>query len=133
MNLTDEKLESLLTTQRWIEPSAEFTANVMHHVALERARQSAPRRAETRRAAWTDRLLTATPIAATIGVLGYHSRTLGTLALEYLRDAGMWLNATTGVSLFATYPLAILGLVAPLMAGAVASCALSGRCRLTSA
>ncbi len=132
MNLTDEKLESLLTTQRWIEPSPDFTANVMHHVAMERARQTSPR-VETRRAAWTDRLLTATPIAAVVGVLGYHSRTLGTLALEYLKDAGLWLNATTGWSVFATNPMVILGLVAPLMAGAVASCALSGRCRLTSA
>lgn len=133
MNLTDEQLDSLLATQPWIEPSRHFTANVMHRVAIEQARQAAPRRVETRRAAWTNRLLTATPIVATVGVLGYHSRTLGMLALEGLKDAGLWLNATTGVSLFATYPIAILGLVAPLMAGAVASCALSERCRLTSA
>jgi hypothetical protein len=132
MRLTDEQLDSMLSSQRWIEPSADFTHNVMQRISVERAMQAAPA-IETRRARWTERLLTATPIAATFGVLGYHSRTLGTFALEYLRDIGMWLNATTGLSLFGSYPVLILGVVAPLMAGAVASCALSGRCKLTSA
>jgi len=122
------QIDSLLTTQVRIEPGPEFTNLVMHRVTM----LSSPC-VETRRARWTDRVLTATPFAAAVGVLGYHARTLGGLALEYLKDAGMWLNATTGWSVFATYPVVILGLIAPLMAGAVASCALSGRCKLTSA
>jgi hypothetical protein len=132
MNLSEEQLESLLTTQNWIEPSANFTQLVMHRVSLEPVLQAAPA-VESRRAKWADRVLTATPFAAVAGVLGYHSRTLGTLAINYLNDAGVWLNTTTGWAIFGSYPVMIFGIVAPLMAGAVASCALSGRCRLTSA
>ena len=138
MKLTDEQLESMLRAQAWIEPGADFTQNVMQRVALERALQSerampsGPALRVARRARWTERMLTATPIAAVVGVMGYHGRTIGAVGMAYLKDIGMWLEGTTGVAAFANYPVLILGVVAPILAGAVASCALSGRCRLTS-
>ena len=130
MNITDEKIEEMLRGQRWIEPGANFTVKVMNRVAEERVMQSVPRPA-ARRTRWYERALMPIPAIVILILAIQHARFIGDFAMDRLRDAGFWLGSMTGFPLFAAYPILILGIVAPIFAGAVASCAMSSHCRIT--
>jgi hypothetical protein len=132
MDITDEKIEEMLRSQKWIEPGADFTVKVMNRVAEERVMQQIPVPA-TRRTRWYERALMPIPAVVTLVLLIQHAQFVGNFALDRMRDVGIWLGSTTGFPLFAAYPILILGILAPIFAGAVASCAMSSHCRITRA
>ncbi len=132
MNITEEKIEELLGHQAWIEPGPEFTMRVMDRVSVERAKQHAPVM-ETRRAHWQDRALMALPVVVILVLLTPYMHYVGDFAMDRLREAAFWLGSTTKFPLFAAYPILLLAIVAPIFAGAVSACAISGRCRITRA
>lgn len=134
MKITDERLEELLRGQKWIEPSADFTLNVMNRVAMERAMQAERVMQPVRKSAvrkWYERGLMLIPLVLVFGLAAQHAPFVGAFAMDRLREVAFWLGSTTGFPLFAAYPILIVGILAPIFAGAVASCAMSSHCRIT--
>jgi hypothetical protein len=130
MDVTDEKIEEMLRSQKWVEPGADFTVNVMNRVAEERVMQRVAIPA-AKRTRWYERALMPIPAIGLLILTLQHARFIGDFAMDRLRDATIWLGFNTGFPLFAAYPILILGIVAPILAGAVASCAMSSHCRIT--
>ncbi len=130
MKITDEKIEELLRGQVWMEPGSEFTLRVLDRVTEESVKQRAPVM-ETRRARWQDRALMAVPAVVIFLLLTPYLHFVGDFAMDRLREVAFWLGSTTKFPLFAAYPILLLAIVAPIFAGAVSACALSGRCRIS--
>ena len=122
-----QQLDTMLRAQPWINPSPHFTQRVLSRIP---AARPATRRAPER-APWLERALLGFAAVIFLGILTPHVRLVGEALMSVLRDIGFWLGTNTGMAVFAVYPILLLVIFPPIVAGAVASCALSGRCRMT--
>ncbi|HEY3294711.1 MAG TPA: hypothetical protein VGL38_04700 [bacterium] len=121
-----QRLDSALRGQPWLVPSPHFTRDILLRI------EPAPSVAVSAwPVAWERAKLVLSAAALVIMVL-FYGRTILLWSNDLLSGAGTWVQSLTGFSLFALHPVLILGLIAPLLAGGLATCVLTGRCRLSS-
>lgn len=123
---TSMMLESALQQQTWIRPKPDFVRLVVKQAIRELPPQIS---------AWDqnwDRIRTGLSIL-TLGLILVIARNpITDWSLALLGDAGIWLGSLTGITFFALHPLSVLVVVAPAVAGGLAGCVFSGRCKFTS-
>ncbi len=88
--------------------------------------------AETVRIPVWERIRTVLSLAALLPLLILYGRSALQWTMMQLQTTGNWLDSLTGYTLFGLHPIIVLALFAPLLAGGLATCVLSGRCRLSS-
>jgi hypothetical protein len=119
-------LEAALKKQPWLSPSPKFVRTVLKHALAD-----VPPAVTGWQQAWE--WLTAGLSWATLALILVLARQpLANWGMTALGDTGAWVGSLTGLTIFALHPLLVLGLVAPIVAGGVAGCALSGRFRWSS-
>lgn len=119
-------LETELRNQPWIEPSPRFSRNV-----VKKALAEVPPRVNYWDHAW-ERVRVGLSLSALAMILIIARHPIADWSMQVLGDAGVWLGSVTGLTIFALHPIIILGIIAPVVAGGLAGCILSGRCRFTS-
>jgi hypothetical protein len=116
-------VEAVLRQQPWLSPSPKFA-----HATLKRAAAELPPAVTAWQQTWEGiRAGLSVGTLALILILAHHPLT--DWGMSALGGAGTWLGSLTGLTIFALHPVAVLGLLAPVVAGGVAGCVLSGRCR----
>jgi hypothetical protein len=119
-----ERLESLLRGQSWLEPSPNFTPQLLSKISV----ATVPRKTFWLR--YWEPVATWVPAAAVILMLVLHGSSLASWTFNLLSLAGIRLDGWTGLTVFALHPAILIGLMAPVLAGGLATCVLTGRCRL---
>jgi len=119
-------MEAALRQQPWLSPSRNFAHAVVKHAAAE-----LPPAVTTWDQAW-ERIRAGLSVCALALILIFARHPLADWGMAALGGAGTWVGNLTGLTIFALHPMAVLALVAPVVAGGVAGCVLSGRCRLSS-
>ena len=119
-------LEAGLRQQPWLEPSPKFARNV-----VKRAMAEMPPQVNAWEQSW-ERVRIGLSLCTFALVLIFARHPISDWSMQVLGDAGYWLGNITGLTVFALHPMIVLGIVAPVVAGGLAGCFLSGRCRFTS-
>jgi hypothetical protein len=126
----EQDLEREFRSQPWLEPSSGFTWIVLGRAGLVHLKRTPVWvTAWERTKSW---ISFAAGLLILVLTLVSYGRTLWAELGIILEQLGMRVDAMTGITLFALHPLVLLVLIAPLMAGGLATCVLVGRTRLTS-
>jgi hypothetical protein len=119
-------LEAALRQQPQLSPSPKFARTV-----LKRAAAELPPAVTPWQQTW-ERLRAGLSLGTVVLILVLARHPIADWGMATLGNAVAWVGSLTGLTIFALHPIAVLGLVAPVVAGGLAGCILSGRCRWPS-
>jgi hypothetical protein len=116
-------LEGLLKTQEWVEPSAGFTWIVLGRAGLVHLK-----RAPLFGTVW-DRVKAGVSLANLVVLLSVFWNSIASIGMKLIEHIGLWLDGALGLRVFATHPMVMIGVFAPIVVGGITTCLVTGRCR----